>query len=105
LSEFLRTTLLVMAVVVGLSAAGWGIRASMLAQNAVMAPLEQQVKTNTFKHSQAHIDGVLHEIASMQREMSSASPEQKQLLQAMIYRSAATLPAGTQIPSLPGMPQ
>ncbi len=88
--------LVVAFVVVILAAVGaitWIARSGALAQNALFAPMEEQVRRNTFEQSKAYRDGVVQELRSMQFQYLKASPEHQAGLAAVIRHASAGLPA------------
>ena len=82
----------VLATAVG--AVTWIARSGALAQNAIFAPLEEQVRRDTFEQSKAYRDGVVQELRSMQFQYLQASELHQAGLASVIRHKAAGLPPG-----------
>ena len=77
-------------VIVGLLGGMWLIQGNAFFMYQFFAPKVEQVRYDTFKQSQAYNEGMQQELASMQREWTTATPSQKEALASIIlHRYAA----------------
>ena len=97
MSESARLGFVVVAfaivLIAAIGAVSWIARTGALAQNAVLAPMEEQVRRNTFEQSKAYRDGVVQELRSMQFQYFQAKPEHQAGLASVIRHTSAGLPA------------
>ena len=52
----------------------------------IFAPKIEQVRYDTFKHSQSYTDGQIHDLENMQMQYETATPDQKTALRSVILQ-------------------
>lgn len=73
----IKTVVFAAVIVAGLGGISYGLYRTF-------APLNEQVRYDTFKNSQAYNEGMLKDLYDLQREYTKATPEQQGALRALI---------------------
>ena len=76
---------------VGVIALGWILNLNGLASYRYFAPKVEQVRHDTFKQSQAYMDGMSQDILGMKLDYAKADEAGKKTIADVVYHRAATI--------------
>ena len=96
----MKVTLSIIGFFLALIALGWALMANNLAMTSVFAPMQEQVRRNTFEQSKAYNDGMIKELEAMQFEYIQAEPEHQAALRSLILNRAVGFPNDNLPPDL-----
>jgi hypothetical protein len=81
--------IMVVSMIVILVGGGWFFTANDLMLTRYFAPRYEQVRRETFEQSKAYRQGLEQDFAHMEYEYHTASPEEKEMIAALIRHRAA----------------
>jgi hypothetical protein len=79
------------AALLGIFLIAWMVQGNDFFMYKIFAPQYEQVRHDTFKHSQAYTDGKVQELQQYMLEYNKALPEHKAALKTVIVRECANV--------------
>jgi len=89
-----------MCIVMSSVALGWCGQANDLAQHKVFDPAYEQVRHDTFTHSQAYVDGVNQHLHQLQVEFVKGDKDQKDAIASIVLHEVASVDVSRLSPDL-----